>query len=804
MNTKYFKKALLSGFVIASLFTMSACGSTSDDTNKVDAEKIRKEISAKYAKEESVSYKDKKENVARDKSFYFTVSDTAYETFKGFTDNWNDIIKIYRDSSLTQQVAYKADMKDGTLSLSPYRKPVFALPDEDMGGRLYDQGEWNDWGNAQQFYIVTYYNLETGEKLEKPTITLFTVKTEIQDTPQIAFYVNDKGVAGLEWKKVKGAQEYAVVLVSEGKDGSSSGRNIQIIDTVKGTKWEDSNKDASKVNWNFRTTFGKSFDTYYQEQKEKNGGNVNVEDMSKQDFDVESEFDKTQDKYFAVIAMNKKGTSKISNLIDKRMCAKQVPVSIANYMNESGIKPFGKNSKAVVDRDISMAPSHTWVIMGNGNVSQKLVNYDITRAKEDMTQYVTYEEDENGNIKKDADGKPVDYKSEDIPCLSIPYTIEGTSIKGYVQILKYDKDNYRKQLKELKKRQDDLRDRTGDIKKDVNMSNKKEDSDSSDKLYNDTEVYASNALSEYLAVQMLNGQSKVDLKDFKEALDKDYLLDAWYEATYQNPLILGVRGISYDGRYAYFSYDISASEMREKQTEIKAKVKEINAKIIKEGMSDVEKEIAINDYLCANAEYDDAALENAEKNNFKKVDEEFNDSFNAYGILINGKGVCAGYAGAFKLLADEAGLKNIVVTGYLEGSMPHAWNRVQLDGEWYTLDTTNNDNEFFSNSLFNLSDIDAMNVLNEDKLYAMDADIPSFKAADSNKEYYRINNKYFSQSEIVEKLAQDYSANGNAVYRTDITLSEEQFYAIAEQVMALTGDSDMRGGNFLGVIYLTR
>ncbi|MEG0528601.1 MAG: transglutaminase domain-containing protein, partial [Longicatena sp.] len=599
---------------------------------------------------------------------------------------------------------------------------------------------------------------------------------------------------------------YAIVQVDEGKDGKASKRYVKTIATVKENKWEDTSSNTEDINKNFRTTYGKSLDTYFEEQKKINE-NVNAEDIAKTQFDGESDYDKEYNKYFAVIALNDKGTSKISNMLDKRMLANQVPIQVASYMNEGGIKPSGKNSKVTVDRDIMMTSTHVWVVMANGNVTQKLVLYDTAKVKEDVAHYYTYEEDENGDVKKDKNGNPVNFSSEDVPCLSIPFTIEGTSYKGYAQVLQYDKENYKKQLKELKARQENLRDRTGDIEKDVRLNDStEEEEEKAETLYNDYTIYASNGLSEYLALQMLNGQIRVNLDEFKEAMDQEYLLDAWYEAIYQNPLTLGVRGISYDAKNndVLISYDQDSKTQRTKQQEIVTKVKEVNKSIIKEGMSDLEKETAINDYLCANAEYDDAALENAEKNNFKKVDEEFNDSFTAYGILINGKGVCAGYAGAFKLLADDAGLKNVVVTGYLQGSLPHAWNRVSLDEEWYTLDTTNNDNEYYKNGLFNLSDYEAATVLKEDTLYVMDSDLANFKASTDKNEFYRVNGKYFAQSDVASKLAQDITANGSATYRTDVSLTEDQFYEIAKEVIQLTGTADLQGGYFLGVIYISK
>ena len=55
-----------------------------------------------------------------------------------------------------------------------------------------------------------------------------------------------------------------------------------------------------------------------------------------------------------------------------------------------------------------------------------------------------------------------------------------------------------------------------------------------------------------------------------------------------------------------------------------------------------------------------------------------------YGALIEKECVCEGYAEAFKYLCDEAGLHCINVQR--EGE--HMWNYVQLDGQWYSVDTT--------------------------------------------------------------------------------------------------------------------
>ncbi len=57
----------------------------------------------------------------------------------------------------------------------------------------------------------------------------------------------------------------------------------------------------------------------------------------------------------------------------------------------------------------------------------------------------------------------------------------------------------------------------------------------------------------------------------------------------------------------------------------------------------------------------------------------------AYGALFAGHAVCDGYAEAFLLLCACAGIPCMTVTGTAEGK-PHAWNLVQLGGQWYHAD----------------------------------------------------------------------------------------------------------------------
>ena len=62
-------------------------------------------------------------------------------------------------------------------------------------------------------------------------------------------------------------------------------------------------------------------------------------------------------------------------------------------------------------------------------------------------------------------------------------------------------------------------------------------------------------------------------------------------------------------RILYVEYDFDKETTAEKQEAIKKKVEDIVGEIITDDMSEEEKGLAINTYLCENAYYDNDALE---------------------------------------------------------------------------------------------------------------------------------------------------------------------------------------------------
>ncbi len=74
----------------------------------------------------------------------------------------------------------------------------------------------------------------------------------------------------------------------------------------------------------------------------------------------------------------------------------------------------------------------------------------------------------------------------------------------------------------------------------------------------------------------------------------------------------------------------------------------------------------------------------------------------AYSGLVNGRTVCAGYARSFQYLMMELGIPCYYCTGY--AGEAHAWNIVQLDGEYYNADATWDDTDPNTYDFFNKTD----------------------------------------------------------------------------------------------------
>ena len=195
------------------------------------------------------------------------------------------------------------------------------------------------------------------------------------------------------------------------------------------------------------------------------------------------------------------------------------------------------------------------------------------------------------------------------------------------------------------------------------------------------------------------------MKNFKEEIDirscgisSDELGDLYVGLAYEHPELFYVKtqwgwSIAYEGSTkvlsVFPSYSIDGKvipkgkiteympQIQQQQAELTQKVKEITAQI-DENWTPLQKALYLHDYIATHGQYDTISKVDVQN----KIDERRRD---AYGMLIDGIGVCQGYTLAYRLLLKEVGIDSGTVTS---DSMNHVWNLIQIDGNWYHVDVT--------------------------------------------------------------------------------------------------------------------
>ena len=165
--------------------------------------------------------------------------------------------------------------------------------------------------------------------------------------------------------------------------------------------------------------------------------------------------------------------------------------------------------------------------------------------------------------------------------------------------------------------------------------------------------------------------ANVDISHRTHRLNSDEAFMVWELVTNDHPEFFWLAdGVSVKGYGEVITTYVLhiPSDVAKKQTALAARVTELTADL--EGKSDYEKSLILHDRV-------------ATINTYKYTD---NDQ-TVIGSLLEGASVCAGYARAYQLLLQTVGIPVFYVTGYSKGQ-GHAWNLVQLDGEWYYTDVT--------------------------------------------------------------------------------------------------------------------
>ena len=126
----------------------------------------------------------------------------------------------------------------------------------------------------------------------------------------------------------------------------------------------------------------------------------------------------------------------------------------------------------------------------------------------------------------------------------------------------------------------------------------------------------------------------------------------------------------------YFADEFTSQEQVENAIEKVEYVKDI---LLRRKTGDDYEDIKmVHDYLVDNIEYDTSI--------------SADNIYDVYGALVNRVAVCEGYARSFKYILDEMGIPCVLVIGTGTNSRgeieKHAWNYVELQGNWYAVDCT--------------------------------------------------------------------------------------------------------------------
>jgi len=222
----------------------------------------------------------------------------------------------------------------------------------------------------------------------------------------------------------------------------------------------------------------------------------------------------------------------------------------------------------------------------------------------------------------------------------------------------------------------------------------------------------------------------------------------WYSSAGSN-----VEGSNPTKMTINFKYDDTKENLIKKENEIQQKVTQIVSNVTNSQMKDYQKELALHDYVVNNTEYD----QRADTGNMP------DDSYTAYGVLVNKTAVCQGYADAMDRLLTAVGIECKMVIGQANDGdewISHAWNIVKIQGQYYQLDSTwddpvtNDGSDILSHSFFNITDSQISKNHQWDK-----SDYPECNSTDYSFDKLNVTEKdsYGNNIEVVDNYSDFYN-----------------------------------------------
>ena len=650
--------------------------------------------------------------VSADRVWTFPVNAEAYRANACADDVCTPLARVFADADLTKQLDAALTLTgDGKFKVSGAVADGFADPPctldksgncqraagQDRASQVARQGKWTV---GEGYFLVRYFD-EDGVRLDRFQVTMFTVRENRLAAPKVqATTVASDGSVTISWTAVPEATSYSVLSVVRGKpayaDGAENGVvTYRVVGQATGTSL-----NTADVERDFLTKALTDASAPASGAQNLAMGVTGAAIVLTTQDELAAKAGETPDSYqptengmpkvsYAVMAVNDLTTSPLTetgatDLLGRTPAAlaKQTNARLGRSAGCDGsltlaqcLERFTMMAVTMSDGRLADRPAQFVVLPGNGKCTpagaKARTCWQLRAMAYGTTIVAPWRLYVSGNGPSSSDKKAIE--SRNVSNFDAWKKAGGADASRYVapRATPVSGVEYTETMPTI----------SPNVPHAVNGSTE---------------------LTTFLGAHVDLGDTTVKIPKALVPGDAKSVKDQFYEAISQNPLSLMTSvwwSASAGDQYVTLQITVGqdAKDLAAKRTKVADKVKKVVASIIKPGMSDRAKALAINKWLSANATYDKAAYNASKKlgvdyslEDWEGYMKKHADSSTAVGVLLNGKGVCASYAAAFRALADASGLRSVVVTGTGDGE-GHAWNKVFMDGKWQLVDPTWND-----------------------------------------------------------------------------------------------------------------
>lgn len=561
-------------------------------------------------------------------------------------------VAVYTDAALTRRADFFAIQ---TYPGDPIRvysnEPSIASevldPTTGTGNQevtLKSEQELREWGLSPNYYLVQYLDT-SGEELAKPIVTKFTVKQQLPAPTSTIDASLPGGDLAITWTEIDGADEYIVVATRHGAE-YLDGTLATVLTTTSETEW--------------------SSDVLALTSDDDRPWVINQNEALRQTRDTED---------LAVGGESfTEGSGGFTIGVIARDGEKYSPMLEYDLVDLAGALPY---AQAYFTTDATQLYDSGTCATGLDDISPSFYYTSL----DGRTRATVAEIDE-------------EYLGDQGGCWRLSLTGKGTRLGDFLWVSKSSVPDPAVLIAEFNAAARAAAPPTGE----QSLTIVREALDTAEKGMatappTEYPIFGSSPMVRYLGQHFVGQSRLIDLSEYTSAVGAPDPYDAINEAMTQNPYAPRIESLtlSPDGARLSVSYNGTEDEITATQAAISAKIDEVVASVVGDGMSEADKAIALNDWLIANAEYDYESFDLLMASSDKRAPAGREYAWSAEGVLLRGTGVCASYADAFKLLAEAAGLETVVVVGDVLSGGPHAWNKVRIDGAWRAVDPTWND-----------------------------------------------------------------------------------------------------------------